>query len=137
MIYGNYIGRNRYSNTRTLEGGNFSAVPWLSGLINGRGRYIDKLTGKGVFSGFKYAKDLNRIFYFSCSFVCFISFSFVFGERIFNPFQANIHFRYFLKTYKNQRFSDVFRGYIKETFAWNGLRKEKLSAVITSASNEI
>ena len=49
MIYGNYIGRNRYSNTRTLEGGNFSAVPWLSGLINGRGRYIDKLTGKDVF----------------------------------------------------------------------------------------
>ena len=45
MIYGNYIGRNRYETTHTLDGGNFSAVPWVSGLINGRGRYIDKITG--------------------------------------------------------------------------------------------
>ena len=45
MIYGNYIGRDRYESTHTLEGGNFSAVPWVSGLINGKGRYIDKLTG--------------------------------------------------------------------------------------------
>ena len=77
MIYGNYIGRNRYSNTRTLEGGNFSAVPWLSGLINGRGRYIDKLTGKDVFLS-KYAKDLIHLFYFICSLVCFVSILFWF-----------------------------------------------------------
>ncbi|XP_065652013.1 uncharacterized protein LOC100198324 [Hydra vulgaris] len=48
MIYGNYIGRNRYETTHTLDGGNFSAVPWVSGLINGRGRYIDKITGVKV-----------------------------------------------------------------------------------------
>ena len=86
MIYGNYIGRNRYSNTRTLEGGNFSAVPWLSGLINGRGRYIDKLTGKDVFlflfffggGGSKYTKDLIHLFYFICSLVCFVSILFWF-----------------------------------------------------------
>jgi len=48
MIYGNYIGRNRYASTHTLEGGNFSSVPWVSGLINGKGRYIDKLTGHKV-----------------------------------------------------------------------------------------
>ena len=45
MIYGNYIGRNKYEVTHTLDGGNFSAVPWVSGLINGKGRYIDKMTG--------------------------------------------------------------------------------------------
>lgn len=85
MIYGNYIGRNRYSNTRTLEGGNFSAVPWLSGLINGRGRYIDKLTGKNFFfffsgggGGSKYAKDLIHLFYFIRSLVCFVSILFWF-----------------------------------------------------------
>lgn len=46
MIYGNYIGRNKYEVTHTLDGGNFSSVPWVSGLINGKGRYIDKTTGK-------------------------------------------------------------------------------------------
>ena len=45
MIYGNYIGRNKYEVTHTLDGGNFSSVPWVSGLINGKGRYIDKTTG--------------------------------------------------------------------------------------------
>jgi len=49
MIYGNYIGRNKYEVTHTLDGGNFSAVPWVSGLINGKGRYTDKTTGELVF----------------------------------------------------------------------------------------
>ncbi|XP_057309635.1 uncharacterized protein LOC130647701 [Hydractinia symbiolongicarpus] len=48
MIYGNYIGRDRYESTHTLDGGNFSAVPWVSGLFNGKGRYTDKITGKTV-----------------------------------------------------------------------------------------
>ena len=45
MIYGNYIGRNKYEVTHTLDGGNFSSVPWVSGLINGKGRYTDRMTG--------------------------------------------------------------------------------------------
>lgn len=48
MIYGNYIGRNKYEVTHTLDGGNFSSVPWVSGLINGKGRYIDKTTGNKI-----------------------------------------------------------------------------------------
>lgn len=57
MIYGNYIGRNKYEVTHTLDGGNFSSVPWVSGLINGKGRYIDKTTG-------------NKIQYSLCSIHC-------------------------------------------------------------------
>lgn len=88
MIYGNYIGRNRYSNTRTLEGGNFSAVPWLSGLINGRGRYIDKLTGKSFFF-----RVLIVYFILVALLFVLLVFSFIFGEKTFNPFQAKILFR--------------------------------------------
>ena len=50
MIYGNYIGRNKYEVTHTLDGGNFSSVPWVSGLINGKGRYIDKTTGNEMYT---------------------------------------------------------------------------------------
>ena len=45
MIYGNFIGRDKYESTGTLDGGHFSGVPWVSALINGRGRYIDSFTG--------------------------------------------------------------------------------------------
>lgn len=48
MIYGNYIGRDRYEETKTLDGSMFSNVPWVSALINGKGRYIDRITGKKV-----------------------------------------------------------------------------------------
>ena len=64
MIYGNYIGRNKYEVTHTLDGGNFSAVPWVSGLINGKGRYIDKMTGKPKtetpFFGFKLKRSFKE-----------------------------------------------------------------------------
>ena len=48
-----------------------------------------------------------------------------FGKRFpsINPFQVNVPFLYLLKTSENQRFSDVFRGYRKGTFTWNGLQK--------------
>lgn len=46
MVYGNFIGRDKYETTNTLDGGHFSGVPWVSALINGKGRYIDRLTSK-------------------------------------------------------------------------------------------
>ena len=49
MVYGNFIGRNKYEATGTQDGGHFSGVPWVSGLINGKGRYIDPKTGKSCF----------------------------------------------------------------------------------------
>lgn len=48
MVYGNFIGRDKYEATGTFDGAHFSAVPWTSALINGRGRYIDRITGKKV-----------------------------------------------------------------------------------------
>ena len=45
MVYGNFIGRDKYEITGTHDGGHFSGVPWVSALINGRGRYIDPNTG--------------------------------------------------------------------------------------------
>lgn len=46
MVYGNFIGRDKYETTGTLDGGHFSGVPWVSALMNGRGRYKDSFTGK-------------------------------------------------------------------------------------------
>ena len=45
------------------------------------------------------------------------------NERTFliNPFHATSLLRYPLKTWKNQRFSDAFRGYRKRPVAWNKL----------------
>lgn len=60
MIYGNYIGRDRYESTHTLDGGNFSAVPWVSGLFNGKGRYTDKITGNEVTKGL----DACEVFFY-------------------------------------------------------------------------
>ena len=37
--------------------------------------------------------------------------------NVFNPFQVNVLFLYPLKTSKNQRFPDVFRGYRKGILA--------------------
>lgn len=48
MIYGNFIGRDKYETTDTLDGGHFSGVPWVSALINGKGRYVDRLTGQKI-----------------------------------------------------------------------------------------
>ena len=45
MVYGNFIGRDKFNTTGTLDGGHFSGVPWVSALINGRGRHIDRKTG--------------------------------------------------------------------------------------------
>eukprot|EP00111_Clytia_hemisphaerica_P000191 TCONS_00000475-protein len=39
MIYGNFKGRIPFKTTKTLDGGRFSGVPWVSALINGKGRY--------------------------------------------------------------------------------------------------
>ena len=43
-----------------------------------------------------------------------------------NLFQASVPFRYPLKTWENQRFSDVFRGYRNARLAWNGLMRPSL-----------
>ncbi|XP_057293172.1 LOW QUALITY PROTEIN: uncharacterized protein LOC130621837 [Hydractinia symbiolongicarpus] len=48
MVYGNFIGRKKYQTTKTLDGGMFSGVPWVSGLIEGKGRYMDPKTGKTI-----------------------------------------------------------------------------------------
>ena len=46
MVYGNYLGLQKYVTTKTLDGANFSGVPWVSGLIEGKGRYKNPDTGK-------------------------------------------------------------------------------------------
>ena len=45
MVYGNFIGRTPYKTTSTQDGGMFSGVPWVSGLIEGKGRYFNQQTG--------------------------------------------------------------------------------------------
>ena len=45
MVYGNFIGLDKYNTTDTLDGGHFSGVPWVSALINGKGRYLEAKTG--------------------------------------------------------------------------------------------
>ena len=49
MVYGNFEGRVKFKTSETLDGGRFSGVPWVSGLINGKGRYYNPTTGKNVF----------------------------------------------------------------------------------------
>ena len=46
MIYGNFNGNTRYDTTETLDGGRFSNVPWVSALVNGKGRFYDPQRGK-------------------------------------------------------------------------------------------
>ena len=48
MVYGNFIDRKKYQTTATLDGGKFSGVPWVSGLIEGRGRMYDPETGRSI-----------------------------------------------------------------------------------------
>ena len=43
-------------------------------------------------------------------------------SKSFNPFEAKVLFLYHLKTSENLWFCDIFRGYRKETFSWNGLK---------------
>ena len=64
MVYGNFIGREKYQTTETLDGGKFSGVPWVSGLIEGRGRMYDTKTGK---------LDSCRFSSASYSFSCFVN----------------------------------------------------------------
>lgn len=45
MVYGNFINNKKYKTTTTLDGGKFSGVPWVSALIEGKGRYFDPATG--------------------------------------------------------------------------------------------
>ena len=62
------------------------------------------------------------ILYFFGSFLRIMSPAFIiFFWKLFNPFHATGLFLYPLKTSKNLRFSDVFRGYRKRPMAWNGL----------------
>ena len=49
MVYGNFEGRVKFKTSETLDGGRFSGVPWVSGLINGKGRYYNPTSGKNVF----------------------------------------------------------------------------------------
>ena len=48
MVYGNFKGRKKFETTKTLDGGKFSGVPWVSCLIEGKGRYINPETGNLV-----------------------------------------------------------------------------------------
>lgn len=45
MEYGNFIGRTPYKTTSTQDGGKFSRAPWVSALIEGKGRYFNQQTG--------------------------------------------------------------------------------------------
>ena len=48
MTYGNFKGRKKFEPTKTLDGGKLSIPPWVSGLIEGKGRYINPETGNLV-----------------------------------------------------------------------------------------
>ncbi|KAL4234706.1 hypothetical protein ACF0H5_006348 [Mactra antiquata] len=47
MLYGLYKGREKWSGYQSLDGSFFSMFDIKSGLINGRGRYYDPVTGQG------------------------------------------------------------------------------------------
>ena len=46
MVYGNFVRGKPYKPTHTQDGGKFSGVSWVSGLIEGKGRYQKKETGR-------------------------------------------------------------------------------------------
>ena len=54
-----------------------------------------------------------------------------FPVSILNPFHATDLFWYPLKTWENQWFSDVSRGYQKRSAAWNGLNSSQWRICIT------
>ena len=43
--------------------------------------------------------------------------------NVLNPFQADVHFLYLLKTSGNLWVSHVFMGYGKRILAWDGLKE--------------
>ena len=45
MVYGILTGKEEYKTTYTQDGGMFSRVKWTSGLIEGKGRYLNNQTG--------------------------------------------------------------------------------------------
>lgn len=45
MVYGIFTGNEEYKTTYTQDGGMFSRVKWISGLIEGKGRYLNDQTG--------------------------------------------------------------------------------------------
>ncbi|XP_065665483.1 uncharacterized protein LOC136086912 [Hydra vulgaris] len=46
MVYGNFIGMKPFNPSKTVDGGLFSGVTWVSALKEGKERYIDPNTGK-------------------------------------------------------------------------------------------
>ena len=46
MFYGNFVRGKPYKPTHAQDGGKFSGVPWISGLIEGKERYQNKETGR-------------------------------------------------------------------------------------------
>ena len=46
MVHGNFVRGKKFNTTSTLDGGHFSGVPWVSGLIEGKGRLYDPITGR-------------------------------------------------------------------------------------------
>ena len=57
-------------------------------------------------------------------------------DQLFNPFPVTSLFLYPLETSKNQKFSDVFRGYRKRPVAWKGLRMY-LNKSLDTCSNDL
>ena len=45
MVHGNFVRGKKFNTTSTLDGGHFSGVPWVSALIEGKGRLYDPVTG--------------------------------------------------------------------------------------------
>ena len=45
MVHGNFVRGKKFNTTSTLDGGHFSGVPWVSALIEGKGRLYDPITG--------------------------------------------------------------------------------------------
>ena len=45
MVHGNFVRGKKFNTTSTLDGGHFSGVPWVSALIEGKGRLFDPVTG--------------------------------------------------------------------------------------------
>ena len=46
MVHGNFVQGKKYRTTSTLDGGHFSGVPWVSGLIEGKGRLYNPTTSR-------------------------------------------------------------------------------------------
>ena len=62
MIYGNFNGGKKYKTTNTLDGGHFSGVPWVSALIEGKGRYTNPTTGITSFFRYKFSRKIKAFY---------------------------------------------------------------------------